>query len=210
MQIHWKDVSIPMAAGMTVWPGDPEFSLEPGSRISAGDSCNTSVIRLSTHTGTHCDAPWHFLDEGQRLHEVDTSVFFGEAALIACPGVDVVHADDLGPDPLPERILLRTSNSDFPPDAPFRTGFTGVAGDAARRMVEEGVRLVGVDYLSVAPFKASGPTHRVLLESQVFIVEGLLLDGIAPGVYPFVVLPLPLHGADGAPCRAFIGVCGDS
>jgi arylformamidase len=195
---------------MTVWPGDPEFSLEPDSRMLDGASCNTSVLRLSTHTGTHCDAPWHFIDGGQRLHEVDTSVFFGEAAVIACSGVDTVHADDLGPGPLPERILLRTRNSEFAPDTPFRKDFTGVAEDAARRIAEEGVRLAGIDYLSIAPYKASGPTHRILLENGVFIVEGLLLGDVAPGTYPFVVLPLPVRGADGAPCRAFIGLREDS
>jgi arylformamidase len=205
----WIDVSIPMKPGMTVWPGDAPFSMVPAARISEGASCNVSTLAMSTHTGTHVDAPWHFEESGKALDEVDTSVFFGDALVVDLPNVDQVAASDLGDSPLPPRVLFKTRNSQYPPNGPFRTSYVAVAPDAAQRLVKDGVRLVGVDYLSVAPYKQSGQdTHHILLRANVFVVEGLILCDVPAGVHPFVVLPLPLVGADGAPCRAFIGVNG--
>ena len=206
MATIWHDVSIPIHAGTTVWPGDDPVRFTASSRIADGASCNTSSLTVPSHCGTHCDAPWHFEDGGKKLHEVDFQVFFGDATVFELLEADVIHADDLGPAPLPPRILLKTRNGDHPVNGPFNTGFVAVAPDAARRMVDEGVRLVGVDYLSVAPYKDAGPTHHILLENEVFIVEGLCLRDIPAGTFPFTVLPMPLHDADGAPCRAFIGL----
>jgi len=207
MPVRWKDVTIPMRPGMTVWPGDAPFELVPTVRIAQGAGCNVSQVSFSTHTGTHCDAPWHFEDGGKRLDRIDCSVFFGDATIFDLPDANEIAARDLGPGPLPPRILFKTKNSKYPANGPFRTDYVAVGADAAQRMVDEGVRLVGVDYLSVAPFKQAGQdTHHVLLKNDVFVVEGLLLDGFLAGVYPFVVLPMLIEGADGGPCRAFIGV----
>jgi len=200
----WIDVSIPLRNGMTVWPGDTPFALAPDGRIAEGAGCNTSVVTTPTHAGTHCDAPWHFEDGGKRLHEVDPEVYFGEALVIEVPDVDHISAADLPMAPLPPRVLFKTRNSDYPAEAPFNTAFVALEADAAERLVADGVRLVGIDYLSIAPYKNSGPTHHVLLQNDVFIVEGLRLRGVAPGRVEFVVLPMPLHDADGAPCRAFL------
>ncbi len=205
MGITWCDVSLPLHAGMTVWPGDPVFEITPCARMDAGDSCNVSQLRLGTHTGTHIDAPWHFDNTGKRLQQLDTALFFGDALLITCPEVDIIHASDLPATPLPPRILIQTKNAQLPPDAPFQEDFVALAEDAAQYLVEAGVRLVGIDYLSIAPKGQSGPTHRCLLENEVLIIEGLRLGGFSPGIYPFIALPLPLQDADGAPCRAFLG-----
>lgn len=205
--MRWRDVTIPMEPTMTVWPGDPPFTFEPAARIADGASCNVSTISLSTHTGTHCDAPWHFESTGKTLDAVDTSVFFGEALLLSLPHVDVVRAEHLPNAPLPPRVLFQTKNSKHSHRQPFRKEYVALEACAAQRLVDDGVRLVGVDYLSVAPFKQPGQdTHHILLRNDVFVVEGLLLDGLEPGTYPFVVLPMPIVGADGAPCRAFIGL----
>ena len=205
MSANFHDVSIPMHEGMTVWPGDPPFRMEPEGRMAQGATCNTSRLSFSTHTGTHCDAPWHFEDDGKRLHEVDSSIFFGPARLIYLPEVDIIRAADLGREKLPPRVLFKTRNSEYPADAPFNTGFVALAEDAAQRIVDDGVRLVGVDYLSVAPHKQPGQvTHHILLRNEVFVVEGLRLKGFAAGTYKFIVLSLPIVGADGAPCRAFL------
>lgn len=206
MAVVWHDVTIPLRDGMTAWPGDPPFSFSPVRRIADGASCNTSLVELCTHTGTHIDAPWHFEDEGKRLHEVDTTVYFGKALLLDIPHADLIGADDLGSDPLPERVLLKTRNSQHPVDAPFRADYVAIAPDAAWRLADEGVKLVGVDYLSVAPYKQKGQvTHHLLLRSEIVVVEGLRLGGFPGGAYWFTVLPVPIVGADGAPCRAFIG-----
>jgi len=194
-----------MQPSMTVWPGDPAFAFEPDGRIEEGAGCNVSAISMSTHTGTHCDAPWHFEPDGKKLHEVDTSVFFGDALVVHVPHADIVRADDLPAEKLPPRVLFKTRNSDYPFDGPFLKSYVALDPSAAQRCVDDGVKLVGVDYLSVAPFKQPGqPTHHILLQADVFVVEGLLLDGIPPGTHPFVVLPMHVVNADGGPCRAFI------
>jgi len=206
MSICWHDVSIPIHDGTTVWPGDSPVRLTADSRVAEGASCNTSTISLPTHTGTHCDAPWHFEEGGRKLHEIDPAVYFGDATVIHLPEVDRITAADLGTSPLPPRVLFKTRNSDYPVNGPFNTSFVALAQDAAQRLVDDGVRLVGIDYLSIAPYKNSGPTHHTLLRHDVFVVEGLCLRDVPPGVHPFVVLPMPIHGADGAPCRAFVGL----
>ncbi|MBX7259568.1 MAG: cyclase family protein [Candidatus Hydrogenedentes bacterium] len=206
MAIRWTDVTIPMRDGMTVWPGDPAFVFSPLSRIAEGASCNVSALAMSTHTGTHVDAPWHFEDNGARLDQVDTSIFFGEALLLDVPHADLIREEHLGEAPLPPRVLIKTRNSEYPPNAPFQKDYVALAPDAAQRLVDDRVRLVGVDYLSVAPFKQPGQdTHHILLRNNVFVVEGLVLSPFVTRTYQFVVLPLPLIGADGSPCRAFIG-----
>ncbi len=206
MGIRWVDVSIPLQEGMAVWPGGPPFEFRPLSRIAQGEHANTSLLRLSTHTGTHVDAPWHFEQTGNRLDEMDPAVYFGEALLLDLPHVDQITAADLPEEPLPPRVLFKTRNSDYPAEAPFTEDFVAIEPDAAERLVDDGVTLVGVDYLSVAPFEQpDGATHHCLLSNNVLIVEGLRLKGFAAGTYPFVMLPLALVGADGAPCRAFIG-----
>ncbi len=204
MAEKWIDLSISLHPDMTVWPGDASFEFLPDRRIAAGSSCNTSQIRQSTHTGTHVDAPWHFEESGRHLDEVDTDLFFGEALLIDLPDVERITASDLPVSPLPPRVLFKTKNSVLPVDAPFIKDFVAVELDAAKRLVADGVKLVGVDYLSVAPFKQpDATTHHCLLENNVFVVEGLRLGALQNGMYEFIVLPLPIIGADGAPCRAF-------
>ena len=206
MSIRYYDVSIPLRVGMTVWPGDAAFEFTPQRQINQGENCNTSWMGLSTHTGTHIDAPWHFDDNGRRLDQIDTSLFFGEALLLDIPEVDEIRAEDLGSARLPARVLFKSRNSEYPADGPFRRDFVALAADAARRLVEDGVKLVGVDYLSVAPFHQPGQdTHHILLGNNVVVVEGLCLKGFSTGACEFIVLPLALVGADGSPCRAFIG-----
>ncbi|MFA7692596.1 MAG: cyclase family protein [Candidatus Hydrogenedentales bacterium] len=204
MEKQWRDISIPLNKNMTTWPGDPPFSLKPAARIAHGDSCNVSEITLSTHTGTHCDAPWHFIEEGATLDTIDLSVFMGEALVLDFSSLPVIRAADLPPTQLPERILLKTAQSDRPTDAPFDPNFTALEEDAAARLVEDGVRLVGIDTLSIAPSGKSAPVHRALLQAEIVIIEGLRLGGVLPGTYEFLALPLAVDKADGAPCRALL------
>jgi len=200
---EWIDVTIPLREGVTVWPGDHEFVFDPAIRMAKGAAYNLSVLTLSAHTGTHCDSPWHFLDDGKKLDEMDPSVFFGRALLLDLREVDLIRAADLPQDPLPPRVLFRTRNSDHPSDAPFNTAYVGIEADAARRMVADGVRMIGFDGPSVGPYTDIEETHQILLGADVFIVELLRFAKLEAGEYEFVVLPLNLMGADGAPCRAF-------
>lgn len=204
--MNWIDVSIPLENGVTVWPGDAPFAFDADLRIAQGDMCNVSRIAMSSHTGTHVDAPWHFEDSGKRLDEVDAGIYMGQALIVDATGLAQVDAKDLGPDSLPRRVLLKTDNSKRPFDLPFQENYVALTPDAARRIVEENVKLIGIDYLSVAPFDDAETVHHILLRNEVMIVEGLRLDFIMPGTHEFIVLPLALKDADGAPARAFIGM----
>lgn len=192
---------------MVVWPGDPPFELRAARRIARGDGSNVSTLTLSTHLGTHVDAPWHFESDGAQLHELDASLYFGEAEVIDLTGVEgQIRAERLPERRLPERVLFKTRNSMHGPLEPFRKDYVALELDAAERLVRDGTRLVGVDYLSVAPYKQPGQaTHHCLLRNGIIVVEGLRLLSIPAGVHAFVVLPLPLMDADGSPCRAFVG-----
>ncbi len=201
----WVDVSAPLNPELTVWPGDPPVRVEAAARIQHGDEVNLSHLSLSAHAGTHMDAPWHFEDDGVSLDRVDTDLFFGDALVIEhhIPGPITAASLD-GIDLLP-RVLFKTPNSNLPMTGPFRKEYVSILPDAAQRLIDGGVRLVGIDYLSVAPFdQTDQATHHILLGHEVLLVEGLRMKGITPGVHPFIALPLPITGTDGAPCRAFI------
>jgi len=205
--VRWHDVSIPLKSGMAVWPGDEPFALEAAARMAKGAECNISRLSCSVHTGTHIDAPWHFEDDGKRIHELDPNLFFGPALIVDVPDVTLIMPEHLGSGPLPSRVLFKTRNSDIPFDGPFRGDYTALDTKTAQRLVELGVKLVGIDYLSVGPYQQPGQaTHHCLLGNDIVIVEGLRLAGFLAGLYEFVVLPLALIDADGSPCRAFIGV----
>lgn len=206
MNVRWIDVSIPLREGMATWPGDETFKTTPASRMARGDNCNVTEFAMTTHCGTHVDAPWHFEPEGKRIDEIEPSLFFGEALLLELAGIDLIQAKHLGAAPLPPRVLFKTRNAHIPNDGSFRKDFVGLAPDAAQRLVDDGCRLVGVDYLSVAPFEQPGDeTHHCLLSNNVLVIEGLRFNGLSSGIYQFVALPLLMSGLDGSPCRAFIG-----
>lgn len=200
---EWIDISMPLTPDVTGWPGDPGFSLEAISRIAAGAPCNLTAMRLSCHTGTHCDAPWHFVAGGPTLEQVPHDRFFGPALVLDMGDTPLITAELLPESPLPPRVLFKTRNSRHPHNAPFDKQFTALDVSAARRLVADGVKTVGVDGLSVAPYDNAVPTHETLLGAGVFVVEGLRLATLYPGWWEVIVLPMPLAGVDGAPCRAF-------
>ncbi|MBP9002333.1 MAG: cyclase family protein [Candidatus Hydrogenedentes bacterium] len=200
---EWIDISMPVTPDITGWPGDPAFSLQTTSRISQGDLCNLTAMSLSCHTGTHCDAPWHFVDHGPTLEQVPHDRFFGPALVLDMGDAFLITEDHLPRSPLPPRVLFKTRNSTRPHNAPFDEQFTALDVSAARRLVADGVVMVGVDGLSVAPYGNAVPTHETLLRAGVFVVEGLRLAVLTAGWWEVIVLPMPLVGVDGAPCRAF-------
>jgi arylformamidase len=192
------DVSVPLRTGMVVYPGDPEFSIERVMSLAAGDVANVSRIDLGVHTGTHVDAPLHFVDGASSVEALDLDVLVGPAVVVEVPGPGDVEPDAVvdGAD----RILFKTRNSAAWAEDGFYEAYASISPAAASRLVEVGARLVGVDYLSVGGVE----THRTLLRAGVIAVEGLDLRGIEPGTYSLVCLPLKLDGSDGAPARAIL------
>ncbi len=205
------DITLTIQPSMPVWPGDPPVQLERVSKIEDGANANVSRLALSAHTGTHVDAPYHFLGDSRvTVDLLSLDVLNGEAFVLHLPDeVGLVTKDVLqkaGIPPGARRLLLRTRNSHIWTQGlrDFQTGFVGIGVEGARYLVECGVELIGVDYLSVAPYKQSRPTHEVLLKAGLVVVEGLDLSQVSAGTYSLHCLPLKLGGSDGAPARAIL------
>jgi len=199
------DISIALRPDMTVWPGDPAFEAEPARSIAAGAHCNVTKLSMTSHTGTHVDAPLHFIDGAAGVDGIDLHRLVGPAEVLDCTGMRAVTAATLRGRIKPEVIpLLKTDASAMPDGQPFREDYVPVGEDAARYLAETGVKAVGIDYLSVAPFKDGVPVHRTLLGAGIIAIEGLRLAAVPPGRYTLLCLPLKITGCDGAPARVIL------
>jgi arylformamidase len=202
------DISLPITSGGLIYPGNPPIEITAQQALSKGNGANVSALAFGSHTATHVDAAKHFFDDGQTVDALPLDRLIGRAVVIeVAAGVNAVTADELRAAPLDghTRVLIKTRNSSYNTETEFRRDYTYLAPDGAEYLVERGVELVGVDYLSVEQFRSGHHrTHRVLLERRVVIVEGLALAGVAPGEYQLVCLPLRIAGLDGAPARAVL------
>jgi arylformamidase len=204
------DISVPIRTGGVVYPGNPPIVITPQQAISLGAGANVSRIEFGSHSGTHVDAPKHFFDDGAGVDSLPLEVLMGRARLIAF-GEEVrsVGEAELRTHDLDgvERLLIGTRNSTWlaSGSSDFHADYTYVAPDGAAYLGGLGVKLVGVDYLSVEQFHSGHHrTHRTLLQREIVIVEGLLLSEPPPGDYELYCLPLKLAGLDGAPARAVL------
>ncbi len=204
------DITVPITAGMPVWPGDPPVTLEPVFQIGAGHRSNVSHLALPTHAGTHVDPPRHFIAGGATVDQLSLELLVGPADVAYLPEAEVIDAATLAALSLPpdcRRLLLRTRNSLYwaHDERAFHEDYVGMTADAARWIVERGIRVVGTDYLAVSRHgDDTVPVHHTLLEAGVIIVEGLNLHEIVPGCYQLVCLPLKIADGDGAPARAIL------
>ncbi len=202
------DVSVPLRAGMPAYPGEPGPHLEFHSLIARGASANVSALSLGSHTGTHIDAPSHFIEGAPALESLPLEAFVGPAYVIEYSGERHISAADLDSAGLPQgvqRLLIKTSNGRFWEDDQFHSEFIALAPDAALWLQQRGIVLVGIDYLSIEQFRS--PTHEVhktLLAAGIVIVEGLDLRRVQTGPYHMVCAPLNVIGAEGAPARVFL------
>ena len=203
------DITVPMRSGMPVYEGDPSIEIQPWSALAHGDSANVSFLHFGAHTGTHVDAPAHFIEGARKIDALSLDALIGPARVIRVPD----DFAEIGPDFLAEcdldhveRVLFHTRNSSFWSEG-FRKDFTHLLPEAAQILVDRGVKLVGTDYLSIEKFHSGHHrTHLTLLSSNVVIVEGLNLSEIAAGDYELICLPLKIaDGAgDGAPARVVL------
>jgi arylformamidase len=204
------DVTLTISPGMPVWPGDPPVVLEQVESMDRGGHANVSKLGCSVHTGTHVDAPHHFLNDGRTVEGLDLEILTGPAEVVRIPDpVRLVTGDVLeqaGIRAGTRRLLLKTSNSKFWQEGSgrFQKEFTAISPDGAEWLIQAGIELVGVDYLSVAPFGQGTPTHRLLLGQGIILVEGLDLSHVEVGVYDLYCLPLKIAGSDGAPARVIL------
>jgi len=201
------DVSVPLDAQLPTYPHNTPFTLEPIKRLARGDSSNVSTLHMSAHCGTHVDAPRHFFDQGAGTEALPLDLLIGRARVIEVSGRAGVGAEDLGATDLSDdiRVLIKTRNSRLWGSAEFHSDYVGVTESGAKYLVEHGIKVVGVDYLSVEQFKAPGaPAHHLLLGAGTIVIEGLDLRLVEPGIYDLFCLPLRIVGSDGAPARVVL------
>lgn len=202
------DITVPISPELPVYPGDPPIELDRVMSLENGDIANVSRLCCSTHIGTHVDPPSHFIPGAMTLDQLPLETLIGPAKVVDTGDAPFIDAAVLNRCELngATRVLFKTRNSKFwPQEKIFREDFVYVEPDAARLLVERGVQLVGIDYLSVEKFNFDQPaTHLVLLGAGVVIVEGLALQNIRPGDYELVCLPLKIKDGDGSPARVVL------
>ena len=206
------DVTVPVSNELPTWPTDPSVEISDFCSLSAGDGANVSMLNFGAHTGTHVDAPAHFIDGAAKVESLSLDALIGEATVIEVPA-DATAIDEefvrKNYTPGTERVLFKTRNSAFWTEAQpqFHTDFTYLDLPAAKWLVDQGIKLVGIDYLSIEKYGSKKhETHLALLSHSVVILEGLNLTGITPGKYELICLPLRLRSSlgDGSPARAVL------
>jgi len=200
------DISLPLFTGMVTWPGDIGTEVTRVADMDRGDRINLSRLSLGAHAGTHLDAPLHFVAGAASVDQAPLSTLVGPARVVRVED-DLIRPEHLAGLQGVSRVLFRTRNSElWGRECKFRTDYVYLSPEAAAALVEMGVRLVGVDYLSIDGFRGGGATHRTLLGAGVFALEGLNLSAVEPGDYELICLPLLVPGAEGAPARAVLRV----
>jgi arylformamidase len=208
--MHIYDITLTISPNIPVWPGEPKVVLDRVSKTEEGSSFNISKLEMSVHSGTHIDAPYHILGgDAPGVDQIALKTFTGRVYVQHLPDVDLITAHVLKDAEIPprtRRVLFKTSNSKLWADqiTNFQRDFVAISPDAARYLVDRGVKLVGVDYLSVAPYNDTVSTHKILLGAGVVIVEGLDLSQVSQGRYTLHCFPLKIAGSDGAPARAIL------
>ena len=204
------DITLPFSARLPAWPGEPKPVIEKLLSLSDGGVANVSRVDACVHFGTHMDAPLHFINGGNDIAAMPVDVQIGPALVLHLPDADAITADLLDAQDIPagtERILFKTRNSDLwnDPDHEFFKDFVAVAPDGAEWLVQNKIRLVGIDYLSIETFHTKEfPAHKILLGAGMAIAEGLDLRAVEPGGYEMACLPMKIAGSDGAPARVVL------
>lgn len=205
---EWIDISVPIFSGMVHWPDNPPIQVEFVMNMEKGDPCNVSNIAFGAHTGTHMDAPLHFIKGGKPIDQMPLTATVGKARVIAIQDPESIKVAELEQYAIQagERLLFKTRNStEAWQSNTFVTDFVFIEPEAARYLAERQVQTVGVDYLSVGGFRRGGAaTHNGLLGGGIWVIEGLNLAQVEPGDYELLCLPLRLQGAEGGPARAIL------
>ena len=201
------DVTLTLSPDVLVWPGEPQVAIESIRSMAQGDSNNVSLLHICSHAATHVDAPRHFIRDAISIDAIAPEILVGPARLLQVPDARDIDHNLLNKLNLKgvKRLLFGTRNSSLLKQKLFESDYVSLTEDAARYLVDIGIKLVGIDYLSVEGYQKKGlPTHHILLEAGVVIVEGLDLTAVPPGDYELFCLPLKIKDGDGAPARVFL------
>lgn len=209
MTAKWYDISVALDYDLPTWPGSPGIVTKLRASIGQRDEANVTQLNMDVHTGTHVDAPRHFIDGGATVDELGLDPFIGAAIVIDTGSVKEITASVLSAAMIPddtERLLLRTANSSQPDlyRAPFDKDYAALTLDGAEWLAVKDLRLVGIDYLSIQRYSEPADVHRALLGAGIPLLEGLSLAKITPGAYELICLPMRLAGVEGAPARAIL------
>src|SRR5713226_1439801 len=205
--MRYYDISLNLSADTVRWITSQPFELHERRRMSRGDHNNSSGVSMSLHSGTHMDAPFHFVPGGTTIDELPLELFIGPALVHAVGADRYITAEHLAPLDLRgiTRLPFKTRNSQLLQKRSYEPDFVAFSVEAAEALVASGVKLVGLDYLSVAHAgDEQVPVHRAFLDRGVALLEGIDLSRVAPGRYELICFPIRIHGADGAPCRAVL------
>jgi len=202
----YYDISVTLSERTVLYEGDPAVCIREVSRIADGDAYNLSVLQFGSHTGTHADAPKHFVDGGAAVDALAPDYFLGKAKVFDMGGARSVEPEDLFRRPIEagDRILFKTKNSPLMRGNRFTRDFTYISGPAAEYLADKKIRTVGIDYLSVERFGAEPLAHRAFLENGIVILEGLDLSDVPEGEYELIALPVKLCNGNGSPVRAVL------
>ena len=205
--MSWIDLTLGVDENIVTWDNDSSFYKRTTSAINNGDSCNELRIHIGSHTGTHIDAPYHFNNDGKKVNELDLNILVGKCYVAEIYGTEIITADDIKRN-VPEgtkRLLLKTDNTKIGYERKFRTDFCGIDVSAVSYMRENGIKLLGNDYLSIAKYEFTGDVHRAFLKCNDNIaLEGLVMNDVSSGWYELCCLPMKIIGADGAPARVIV------
>ncbi len=204
--MKYYDISLNLSAETVRWKTASPFELVERRRMSRGEHNNTSAVSMSVHSGTHIDAPFHFVPDGGAIDALPLETFIGPVLVHAVEADRHITEAHVNAIPLKgeTRILFKTRNSQLLRKSAYDPDFVAFTEAAARALVALGIKLVGLDYLSVAHEDAQIPVHRAFLDHGVVLLEGVDLSEIAPGRYELICFPIRLRGSDGAPCRAVL------
>jgi len=203
------DITVPLTTEMPIWPGSKGIRITPTMRLEEGDSSNVSRLDCDLHTGTHVDAPRHFLQNGATVEQLPLDILVGPSFVAHLPDATDITPRNLTDLNLPsgiERLLLRTCNSELwaAKTTEFREDFVALTHEAAQWIVDKGISLIGVDYLSVQRYGDDNLTHQILLDADTIVLEGLNLSNVKTGFYELSCLPLKLVDVEAAPARAIL------
>jgi len=207
MKKAFYDISMTIDSGMISWPSDGPVKVDRIRSMDDGERLNLSRLEMSAHTGTHIDAPVHFIKGESGVDSLPLEALIGPAAVVHIPDVQAISAAELEKAGIPndaERVLLKTDNAKLAIQSEFNENYSFITPEGARFMIDSGIRLVGIDYLSVAQYGHGDAVHQALLGAGTIIIEGLDLRGVEPGFYNMIALPLKIAGCDGAPARVVL------
>ena len=201
------DISVTLRKEMPLWPGSAGISLQQIKSLQSGDKTNDSVLTSDVHAGTHVEVPLHYIEGSESIDKLSLGILCGPVIVADLTSVDVITGSCLEALHLPagvERLIFKTDNSELWNSAEFTPEYVALSEDGAEWIIDRGIKLVGIDYLSIAPYSNSQPVHHILLQAGVTILEGINLSQVLPGRYELICLPLKLMNAEAALARAIL------